>query len=123
MRLLLILLFLVGCTAQPIQQFNCEVPDGRSYECYDDKECSAFLDGYPRILIERFKDRDRWGWYPEEVQTVYYNLWADHKNLQLLGKIEAERKEDGRIYMRVWTEVYDVECNLLDKGYKEGYRK
>jgi hypothetical protein len=99
------------------------VPEGRSYECYSDKECSGYLNGYPKVLLERFSDRDKWGWYPESVQTIHYNLWADHKDLLLLGKIEAERQEDGKVYMKVWTEVYDLECNLLNQGYDEGYRK
>jgi hypothetical protein len=28
---------------------------------------------------------------------------------------------DGRIWMRMWLEVYNLKCELLDKSYKEGY--
>ncbi len=105
-------------------QFNCKVPEGIEYTCYSDEECSEYIKGYSSIVTQRFHMQDQHGWYPEEkVQTVYINLWADHLNMQLLGKIEAERREDKRIYVRVWTESYDIECNLLDKGYDEGYRK
>lgn len=117
--LLVTLMLLLSCATGT--QFSCELPEGKEYSCYSDKEYSAYINGYYSSIAERFKDRDRWGWYPEKIQVKYINLWVDHKNFTLLGRIEAERKEDGRIYIKVWTEAYDMECKLLDKGYDEGY--
>ena len=77
------------------------------------------MGGYSAVVSHRYKS----GWWTDNIQTVHINLWADHTSIQLLGKIVAEKKEDGRIYVKVWTEAYDLECNLLNKGYDEGYRK
>lgn len=117
-KLFLICLALLGCATTT--QFNCNLPEGKEYTCYTDKECSEYMKGYSSVVTHRMVDPD--GWYPEKIQVVHINLWVDHKNFQILGKIVAERRE-GKDYIKVWTETYDIECNLLDKGYDEGYRK
>lgn len=116
--LYLLTVIILGCATVP--QFNCNIPEGIEYICYSDSECTEYIKGYSAVLSHRFKS----GWYQkEEVQIIHINLFADHTGVQLLGKIEAEQHEDGRIYVKVWTETYDLECNLLEKSYDEGYRK
>ena len=112
---------ITACVYKP--QFNCEFPEGKEYICYSDNECSAYMNAYYAAINERFKDRDKWGWWSEKIQVKYMNLWADHKNLQLLGRIEAERKKGKKIYVKIWTEVYNLECDLLNHGYSEGFMK
>jgi hypothetical protein len=119
-RLIFLLLILTACVARP--QFNCEIPEGRSYDCYSDEQCKEFMSGYSCMISHRYEMQDKYGWFPGSHQEIYVNLWCDHKDMLILGKIETDRKEDGRIYMKMWTEVYDLNCNLLDSGYKEGYR-
>jgi hypothetical protein len=113
---LFFLILLTACVSKPLTQFNCDIPEGINYECYSDEECSEYFKGYSAIVKDRFQS------YPETTQTIYINVWADHLQVSLLGKIEATKQPDDRIYQKVWTETYDIECNLLEKGYKEGYR-
>lgn len=118
----------VGETTQPAHQtvtgkgdFDCKTPEGRSYWCYNDEECFEYFNGYNMVLRDRFEMLRKHKVLDKPVQMVYINLWADHKELQFLGKMTGERKMDGRIWFRMWLEVYNINCELLDKSYKEGY--
>ena len=102
-------------------EFDCINPEGRSYDCYTDEECREYWSGYNAVIQHRFDMLKKHGWYDTPQQIVYINLWADHKELLFLGKIVAQKRMDGRIWMQMWLEVYNLQCELLDKSYKEGY--
>ncbi len=120
--LFFLVLLLSSCIPKPTQQqqFNCENPEGIEYICYSDKECLEYFRGYSAVVEHRFHIPQ---WYPEKTQTVHINIFVDHLSVYLIGKITATRQSDNRIYQVVQTETYDLECNLLEEGYKEGYRK
>lgn len=124
--MVLLSLFIIGCASlpRPSEILDCDVPAGREYVCYSDKECSEYLEGYSAIMTMKtcdFGDCNGWG-QGEEHPVVYLNLFYDHKSRLLLGRWEAEERE-GRWYIKAWIAVYDMECNLLYEDYSEGFRK
>lgn len=124
LKVLMVSLFLFGCATlsqPPKTQFDCNFPEGREYTCYTDKECSEYFSGYNAVVLNRF-DSQKYGWWKDvDVHVVYINLWADHKDFLFLGRLEAERVTDGRIWMRMWLEVYNLECELLHQSYREDF--
>ncbi len=121
--LFFLVLLLSSCIPKPTQQkqlFDCQQPEGIEYTCYSDEECFEYFKGYSAIVKHRFHIPQ---WYPEKTQTIHINVFADHLSVYLIGKITATRQSDNRIFQVVQTETYDLECNLLEEGYKEGYRK
>ncbi len=103
-------------------QFDCEFPEGRDYECYSEEECEKHMRGYGAVMLHRFIMKKKAGWYKDvDVQVIPIHLWMDHNSALLLGKIEGEVHPNGKLFMKIWTETYDLECELLDSGYAEGY--
>ncbi len=103
-------------------QFDCEFPEGRDYECYNEEECEEYMRGYGAVMLHRFIMKKKRGWYKNvDVQVMPIHLWMDHNSALLLGKIEGEVHPNGKLFMKIWTETYDLECKLLDSGYAEGY--
>ncbi len=121
--ILFLILLLLTCMYPPTQQdnlFNCEAPEGIEYTCYSDEECTEFFKGYSAIIKHRFHNPK---WYAHDTQTVHINIFADHLSMYLIGKITAIRLPNKKIHQKVQTETYDLECNLIEEGQLEGYRK
>ena len=123
---LLAALFILGCVTipKPSEILNCEQPKGKRYVCYSNEECAEYMAGYSAVLgMKAAKPEDSYGWgQSEDRPIVYWNLFAAHSGLLMLGKMEGE-KLDGKLYIRFWLAVYDSDCNLLKEDYSEGFRK
>lgn len=132
--ILALMLVILGCATVSLNQnsvvettldetqFDCEFPEGRDYECYSDEECNETMRGYGAVMVHRFHMKEKEGWYKDiDVQIVPIHLWIDHESLLLLGRLEGEMHSNGKLFMKLWTETYDLECELLDTGYAESY--
>ena len=95
---------------------DCNNPQGYEYICYNDAECSEYLSGYSAVFTMKVEQ------HHEKHPVIWMNLYYDHKDLYLYGKIEGELR-NGKWFMKMWTAIYDSECNLLKEDYNEGFRK
>lgn len=101
--------------------FDCESPDGMEYVCYSDEECDNYFRGYGAVVVERIYMQRYHGWYPGiDTHVVNINVFSDHNSWTCVGKIEAKPVGENEIYMEMWLNTYDMDCNLLHKGYRAG---
>lgn len=117
----------IGCASVQAQPTKVEVPcdstEGYEYYCYSNGECQEFLLGYAAIVKKRFVDQ-QFGWFLKNgpVQIIHVNLFMDHISTKLVGRMEAELV-DNRIYLKYWGTFCDVELNVINSFYKEGFSK
>ena len=109
---------------RPSEVTNCLLPEGREYVCYSDKECNEYLKGYNAVMTMRYSQPGEFFGLGqgEEHPVVWINLYWDHLNMLMLGKMEAE-KRDGKWYIKQWIAIYDSDCQLLHEDYAEGFKK
>jgi len=135
MKRLLILVIsaiIVGCGScevkkdqkitEPIREpLTCDSNEGYEYYCYSDAECMEYVRGYSAIVKQRFIAQQD-GWFIESgpVQVIHVNLFFDHLSMKLIGRMEAEEK-NGRVFLKYWGIICDIELNELTSFYKEGY--
>jgi hypothetical protein len=100
---------------------TCKDTNAYEYVCYSDAECQEFLSGYAAVVKERFMAQ-RHGWFKQEspIQVIHVNLFAEHTGLYLIGRMEAENKE-GKVFLKYWGIVCDIELNVGTSFYKEGF--
>jgi len=103
---------------------SCESPEGYEYICYSDEECAEYFAAYSAVITERYEGQKH-GFYTDtgDYQVVHMNLFVDHKSYSIIGRFECQKQKDGRIYVKVWTIICDIEQNLINEGYSEGYRQ
>lgn len=102
---------------------SCTDTNVYEYVCYSDKECKEYMTGYAAILKQRYVAQES-GWFIKEGknQLIHVNLFAEHTGLYLIGRMEAERR-DNRIFLKYWGIVCDIELNIGHSFYKEGLTK
>ncbi len=102
---------------------SCTDTSAYEYVCYSDSECKTFLKGYASVVKERFVAQSS-GWFKQDspVQVIHINLFAEHTGLYLVGRMEAERKEN-QIYLKYWGIICDIELNLGSSFFVEGLTK
>lgn len=122
---------LSSCASIPVKSvpkaseiLSCDNPEGYEYICYSDKECTEYFKAYSAVITERYEGQ-KYGFYTDtgDYQVVHMNLFLDHKSYSMIGRYECQRQKDGRIFIKVWTITCDLEGNLINEGYKEGYRR
>ena len=102
-------------------EFNCKEPSGREYVCYSDEECGKYFRGFGAVVVERIHMQRYHGWYPNvKTHIVDINVFQDHTGWYFLGRIEAERAGDEKIQMKMLLNIYDMDCNLLHEGSRQG---
>ena len=126
-------LLLSGCamTVVPVNQdvqtlldeLDCNNPQGREYYCYSEEECGQFFAGYGAVVIDRIYHQRYKGWYPNvDIHVVHVNVVAEYDTgWYYIGRIEAKRAGDEKIWMKFILNIYDMDCNLLHSGEREGY--
>ncbi|MHA1949363.1 MAG: hypothetical protein ACW99G_05145 [Candidatus Thorarchaeota archaeon] len=107
---------------RPSEVADCANPEGYEYVCYDEDECLEYMKGYGGIVSNRFYMQKNKGWYPGvKVMTVPINLFNDAEGLYFIGKIAAELV-GGKIYMKMWLNICDLEFNVVHEAYTEGFK-
>lgn len=111
----------IEVASQDNQQFDCKQPKGTEYVCYSEEECNEYFRGYGSVIVERIYTQRYHDWYPESpVHIVHINVFDDSSNMYYIGMIWAKRAGDEKIHMKMWLNIYDMDCNLLHKGFREG---
>jgi len=91
------------------------------YVCYSDEECGKYFRGFGAVVVERIHMQRYHGWYPGvKTHIVNINVFQDHTGWYFLGRIEAERAGDEKIQMKMLLNIYDMDCNLLHEGSRQG---
>lgn len=124
--ILTFLLILASCATiqaqRPSDVVSCAEPEGYEYVCRSDSECMDYMKGYGGVVRNRFRAQEHSGWYPDvTVHVVPIHLFVDHRSIYFIGRIEAE-KIDGKIYQKVWMMLCDLEENVLEESYTEGFQ-
>lgn len=91
-------------------EINCKHPKGWEYICYNSAECLSYMRGYGAMMKERFMAQEH-GWFVKgnpDVQTIYVNLFFDHKGFSIIGKHVGTRHND-----RVWIETSTMVCDIM----------
>jgi hypothetical protein len=100
---------------------NCKEPLGTEYVCYSEEECNEYFRGYGAVVVERIHMQRYHGWYPDvDTHIVRINVFSEDTGWYWIGKIEARRAGDEKIHMKMWLDTYDMDCNLLHSGFREG---
>ncbi len=107
---------------RPSDIADCAQPEAYEYVCYDEAECRKYMNGYGAVAANRIYAQKHKGWYPGvKVHTVHINLYNEVEGLYLVGLIEAESR-DGKVYLKMWLIICDLEYNVTHEAYTEGFK-
>lgn len=114
----------VGCAhaeyKRPSSFLSCTQPEGYEYVCYNEKQCLDYLKAYGGMVRYKFEEQKNGWWKDYKVMKVYINLFLDHINTYMIGLIEGE-KRDGKIWQKMWLMTCDLEYNIMQESYSEGW--
>lgn len=100
---------------------DCKNPPGQEYICYNEENCDDYFRGYGAVIVERIFMQRYHGWYPGiKTHVIPINVFADHSNTYYLGKFEVTQAGENKIHMKMWLNIYDMDCSLLHEGFREG---
>lgn len=114
---------------RPAAILSCEKPEGEEYVCYSNEECLEYMKGYSAVFQMRTAEPGKfYGLGQNESNPVIHiNLFYDHRQWTLIGRIEGEKIEHPtggmRWYQKVWTIMCNEEGKIIEEGYSEGFRK
>jgi len=120
---------LLACASTQVQvetvsvkpKIDCNQPLGREYVCYSEEECGKYFRGYGAVAAHRIHMQKYHDWYKGVVvHVIHINVFDDKNSWYWLGRIEAVPYGEDKIYMKMWLDTYDIDCNKLHGGYKEG---
>ena len=117
---------------RPSKILSCDNPQAeKKYVCFSDEDCLEYWKGYSAVFQMRTaKPGDGFlGLGQAETNPVIHiHLYAAHKKMTTIGRIEGELREHPtggeRWYQKMWTIVCGDEGGpVLSEVYSEGFRK